>query len=123
MLPHGAVVINVGRGDLIDTGESETGRNGFLDSAHHASHVRRIIDALLEALYQNVSGAALDVTSPEPLPPNHPLFTHPRCIVTPHLSGTVENELDEVVRLCLSSVERMRRSQAPWGIVDVEKGY
>ncbi|KAJ9112501.1 hypothetical protein QFC22_006248 [Naganishia vaughanmartiniae] len=99
LLPDGAVVINVGRGDLIDT------------------------NALLKALDNNIAGAALDVTSPEPLPANHLLFSHPRCIITPHLSGTVENEHDEVVKLCLSSVERMRNGEAPWGIVDVEKGY
>lgn len=34
-------------------------------------------------------GAALDVTQPEPLPNNHPLWSHPKTIITPHLSGFV----------------------------------
>ncbi|KAJ9093516.1 hypothetical protein QFC21_006349 [Naganishia friedmannii] len=100
---------------LICSVPSTNATRGLLDAEE--------LDALLEALDKNVSGAALDVTSPEPLPPNHPLFSHPRCIITPHLSGTVENEHDEIVKLCLSSVERMERGKAPWGIVDVEKGY
>ncbi|GHJ90446.1 hypothetical protein NliqN6_6848 [Naganishia liquefaciens] len=99
-LPKDAVVINVGRGDLIDT------------------------DALLESLNAgHLRGAALDVTSPEPLPSGHPLWSHPRCIVTPHLSGDVKEEMDEVVRLCVDGVKRWQAGGMVWNAVDVEKGY
>ncbi|KAI5450317.1 hypothetical protein NCC49_003228 [Naganishia albida] len=99
-LPKDAVVINVGRGDLI------------------------ITDALREALDSgHLLAAAMDVTSPEPLPDKHPLFAHPRAIVTPHLSGDVENEMDEVVRMCAAAVKRWRGGEGLWGVVDVEKGY
>ena len=37
-----------------------------------------------------IGGAALDVTDPEPLPDGHPLWTEPRCIITPHTANTVE---------------------------------
>lgn len=65
----------------------------------------------------------MDVTSPEPLPDNHPLFAHPKAIVTPHLSGDVENEMDEVVRMCVAGVKRWRKGDGLWGVVDVDKGY
>ncbi|HKT18892.1 MAG TPA: NAD(P)-dependent oxidoreductase [Stellaceae bacterium] len=44
--------------------------------------------ALAEALRQGaIAGAALDVTEPEPLPPDHPLWTAPNLIITPHMAG------------------------------------
>jgi glyoxylate reductase len=49
-------------------------------------------DALLRALEQKkIAGAALDVTDPEPLPPDHPLYAHQNVVITPHVgSATVE---------------------------------
>lgn len=44
--------------------------------------------ALLEALHSGrLSAAYLDVTDPEPLPPDHPLWTAPNCFITPHTAG------------------------------------
>ncbi len=63
MEPH-AVLVNVGRGPLVET------------------------DALVAALQKNaIGGAALDVTDPEPLPPNHPLWDLENAFITPHASG------------------------------------
>lgn len=57
------VLINVGRGPLVDT------------------------DALVAALQRNaIGGAALDVTDPEPLPPDHPLWDLRNAFITPHAS-------------------------------------
>ncbi len=59
-----AVLINVGRGDLI------------------------VEDALIEALDGGaLGGAVLDVVRQEPLPPDHALWRHPRITITPHVSG------------------------------------
>lgn len=64
LLPRQAIVVNVGRGSLIPT------------------------DDLILALEEKwISGAALDVTSPEPLPKESPLWTMPNVIITPHNSG------------------------------------
>ena len=48
-------------------------------------------DALVDALQRHViAGAALDVTSPEPLPDEHPLWTLENCLITPHVGNTPE---------------------------------
>jgi len=63
-LPPESVVVNVARGPVVDT------------------------DALVDALRSEyVRGAALDVTDPEPLPEDHPLWNFENCLVTPHCSG------------------------------------
>jgi phosphoglycerate dehydrogenase-like enzyme len=63
-LPSDAVVVNVGRGPILDT------------------------DALVDAIQRNaLRGAALDVTDPEPLPPDHVLWRLGNVLVTPHSSG------------------------------------
>jgi phosphoglycerate dehydrogenase-like enzyme len=64
-LPPGAILVNVARGAIVDTEE---------------------LVAALEA--GRLGGAGLDVTDPEPLPPGHPLWTAPNCIVTPHVADT-----------------------------------
>ncbi|WP_121823000.1 D-2-hydroxyacid dehydrogenase [Halostella salina] len=63
-LPPNAVVVNAARGGIVDT------------------------DALVAALQSNkIRGAALDVTDPEPLPADHPLWDLENCLVTPHTGG------------------------------------
>ncbi|RSH81373.1 hypothetical protein EHS25_006905 [Saitozyma podzolica] len=68
-------------------------------------------------------GAALDVTDPEPLPPSHPLWTHPKCIVTPHLSGDAEGEFELATDVLLHNLERIARGERPVNLVDVSRGY
>ncbi|WP_062291154.1 2-hydroxyacid dehydrogenase [Demequina phytophila] len=62
-MPDGALLINVGRGKVVDS------------------------DALLAELRSGRLRAALDVTDPEPLPDGHPLWSAPGCIVVPHVAG------------------------------------
>jgi len=61
---RGALVVNVGRGSVIDTPS--------LVAALHSGHL---------------AGAGLDVTDPEPLPDGHPLWTAPGALITPHVGG------------------------------------
>ena len=63
LLPDGALVVNAGRGRTIDTG------------------------ALVRELEAGRLRAALDVTDPEPLPPDHPLWALPNVLITPHIAG------------------------------------
>ncbi|WP_084127436.1 2-hydroxyacid dehydrogenase [Demequina sp. NBRC 110054] len=62
-MPDGALLVNVGRGKVVDT------------------------DALLGELKSGRLHAALDVTDPEPLPEGHPLWSAPNCLITPHIAG------------------------------------
>jgi phosphoglycerate dehydrogenase-like enzyme len=63
LLPDGALVVNVGRGPVLDTG------------------------ALLAETSSGRLRAALDVTDPEPLPADHPLWDSPGVLITPHMAG------------------------------------
>ena len=73
-LKPSAVIVNVGRGNAIDT------------------------NALVAALDEGkLAGAALDVTEPEPLPDGHPLYGRRNVIITPHLSGLTETYYDRCV--------------------------
>ncbi|MGH3096306.1 MAG: 2-hydroxyacid dehydrogenase [Streptosporangiales bacterium] len=60
---EGALLVNVARGKVVDT------------------------DALLAALRAGRVTAGLDVTDPEPLPPDHPLWGAPGCLISPHVGG------------------------------------
>ena len=79
----GAVFYNIGRGTTVDqTALSNTLRSGRL------------------------AAAWLDVTEPEPLPPEHPLLSSPNCFITPHLAGGHRNEAESLVRHFLDNFRR-----------------
>jgi glyoxylate/hydroxypyruvate reductase A len=97
-LPRGAKLVNVGRG-------------GHL-----------IADDLIEALDRGVlSAAVLDVVEPEPLPAGHPLWSHPRILLTPHNASMTIPE--SAVDYVLETIGRHRRGEALPGLVDRERGY
>lgn len=95
-LPEGAVIVNPGRGRLID-------------------------EAALLAALDRLGHATLDVFRTEPLPPGHPFWTHPRVTVTPHIaSATRPATAAQVV------AENIRRSEAGEPLlhqVDQTQGY
>ena len=74
-MKRGAIFYNIGRGTTVDQ------------------------TALLEALRHGPLGAAwLDVTDPEPLPDDHPLWNEPNCYITPHTAGGHRNESETLTR-------------------------
>jgi phosphoglycerate dehydrogenase-like enzyme len=73
-------------------------------------------EALLEALRSGQLGAAyLDVTDPEPLPPEHPLWTAPNCYITPHTAG---GHRGEGTRLVQHFVRNLRAFEAGGPLAD-----
>ncbi|HTJ85241.1 MAG TPA: D-2-hydroxyacid dehydrogenase [Polyangiaceae bacterium] len=85
----GAYFVNVGRGTTVDQA------------------------ALLDALTsRRLGGAALDVTDPEPLPRDHPLWTTPNVIVTPHMAGGRRDEKRALVTGFLENLGRFERGEA-----------
>jgi phosphoglycerate dehydrogenase-like enzyme len=88
----GAVFYNVGRGGTVDQ------------------------EALAAALTSGrLRAAYLDVTDPEPLPPDHPLWSIPNCVITPHTAG---GHADEQQRLVVHFLANLRRYTAGEPLVD-----
>lgn len=93
-------LINVARGSVLDHG------------------------ALIDALDAGRLGfATLDVTEPEPLPPGHPLWTHPLVRLTPHISSNYTAVRDTLFDRVAINLERFVRGETPSDIVDVAAGY
>jgi phosphoglycerate dehydrogenase-like enzyme len=83
-----------------------------------------VTDDLVEALRAgDIAGAGLDVTDPEPLPDGHPLWSEPRCIVTPHTANTPEMVLPSIVERVRENVRRFGAGEPLIGTVDLELGY
>jgi phosphoglycerate dehydrogenase-like enzyme len=81
-MKHGALLVNAARGPVVDT------------------------DALLRELNAHRIRAALDVTDPEPLPPNHPLWSAPNCLITPHVAGSTPEFIHRAYRFGAEQVRR-----------------
>ncbi len=83
-----------------------------------------VTDDLVWALQHGViGGAALDVTDPEPLPVEHPLWTLPNCIVTPHVGNTPEMAVPLLSDRIAGNVRRFAQGDPLVGPVDVDLGY
>ena len=83
-----------------------------------------VTDDLVWALENNViGGAALDVTAPEPLPADHPLWTLPNCIITPHVGNTPEMAVPLLSSRIAENVKRFINDEDLIGLVDVRNGY
>lgn len=83
-----------------------------------------VTDDLVWALQNDViGGAALDVTDPEPLPPGHPLWHAPNCIITPHLGNTQAMALPVLSARVTENVRRFAAGEPLLGVVDVDAGY
>ncbi len=99
-LPPGAVVINVGRGPVLDE------------------------EALVRALEENrIRGAALDVFDTEPLPQGHPFFRLENVLLSPHCADRTPDWLDNAMALFLDNLERFRSGKPLRNLVDKSAGY
>ena len=81
-------------------------------------------DALVAALERGaIAGACVDVTDPEPLPDEHPLWSMPNVLVTPHVGNTEEMGVPLLAAHIERNVSRFGRGEPLEGIIDPEAGY
>lgn len=81
-------------------------------------------DALIAALHENqLSGAALDVTDPEPLPGDHPLWDAPNVQISPHISGLGEEYFPRSFDILKLNLERLDTSSPLVNAYDRNRGY
>jgi glyoxylate/hydroxypyruvate reductase A len=97
-LPPGAYVVNASRGSIL---------------------VESDLIAALEA--GRLAGAALDVHVREPLPPESPIWSHDKIIVTPHIAAMPRPEV--TATQLLENLQRARRGEPLNHLVDRERGY
>jgi phosphoglycerate dehydrogenase-like enzyme len=89
----GALLVNVSRGAIVDT------------------------DALTERARTGAIRVAIDVVDPEPLPADHPLWTLPGVIITPHLGGNISSMPSRVDPLVRQQISRLQSGLPPLNIV------
>ena len=97
-LPDGAVLVNVGRGKVVDT------------------------EALLAEVSTGRLRAALDVTDPEPLPADHPLWRAPGVLITPHVGGWTDATGPRLAALVRRQVEALLAGTEPLNVVRPAQG-
>jgi phosphoglycerate dehydrogenase-like enzyme len=92
-LPDGALVVNVGRGPVVDT----------------AALTKEVLSGRLQC--------ALDVVDPEPLPQDHPLWSTPNALITPHVGGNASAFQPRILKLLRQQLEALAAGQAPANLV------
>jgi phosphoglycerate dehydrogenase-like enzyme len=96
----GAVIYNVGRGQVIDT------------------------EALIASLKSgHLGGAGLDVTDPEPLPAEAPLWEMENVLITAHTSGATPRYWERQSELITENIRRIQDGDQPRNLVDLNAGY
>lgn len=100
LMKKGAYLYNVGRGGLVDQ------------------------QALIESLQRgDLAGAGLDVTDPEPLPPDSPLWSMPNVLLTQHVGGASPHNSRRVADLFSENLHRYMNGYPLLNVVDLELGY
>lgn len=99
-MKKGSYLINIARGEVVDT------------------------DALIEALNsKHLAGAGLDVTSPEPLPKGHPLWSTPNVVITPHMASNSVVTDTRRSALFRENLRRFASGEPLLNVVNKELGY
>ena len=93
LMRPGALLVNAARGPVVDTA------------------------ALVDALQNGRIRAALDVTDPEPLPPGHPLWSAPNCLITPHVGGSTPDFIHRAFRFGADQIRRFLAGEPLQNIV------
>jgi phosphoglycerate dehydrogenase-like enzyme len=92
-LPDGALVVNVGRGSVVDT----------------AALTKEVLSGRLQC--------AIDVVDPEPLPQDHPLWSTTNALITPHVGGNASAFQPRILKLLRKQLEALAAGEAPANLV------
>jgi phosphoglycerate dehydrogenase-like enzyme len=96
--------------------------HAWLVNVARGKHV--VTDDLVDALRKGIiGGAGLDVTDPEPLPPEHPLWSMHNCIITPHVGNTPAMAQPLLYARIAETVKRWASGDQLIGLVDTDLGY
>ena len=68
-------------------------------------------------------GAGLDVTDPEPLPADHPLWDMPRVIITPHTAGRSDKSRERLFLMVQENLRRYVAGEPMLSVVNIDRGY
>jgi D-2-hydroxyacid dehydrogenase (NADP+) len=99
-MPRRSYVINVTRGPIID------------------------LEALMAALDSGkLAGAGLDVTEPEPLPDDHPLWSYDNVIISPHTAGASQHRVGRVQRRVIRNIRNLANDEPLEGVIDKVQGF
>jgi phosphoglycerate dehydrogenase-like enzyme len=98
LMRQGALLVNAARGPIIQT------------------------DALVEALNEGKVRAALDVTDPEPLPPDHPLWRCLNLLITPHVAGSSPQFAPRAMKVAAEELRRYMHGEPLQNVVQVGQG-
>lgn len=109
-----AFISNISRGQIIHQTE-------LIDSLHQYDKDTK--EGKKGSDRRGLRGAALDVTDPEPLPEDSPLWDAPNCIVTPHISGLGSAYLDRAIQVLEVNLDRREKGERMINVVNREKGY
>ena len=93
LMPQGALLVNSARGPIVQT------------------------DALVEALNAGHIRAAVDVTDPEPLPSDHPLWQCPNLLITPHVAGSTPQFSPRATNIAAAQIRRLLKGEPLINIV------
>jgi phosphoglycerate dehydrogenase-like enzyme len=97
-------------------------RHAWVVNVARGRHI--VTDDLVWALeHGEIGGAALDVTDPEPLPDDHPLWSAPRCIITPHVGSTWDMAVPLLAERITANVRRYTHGEPLLGLVDPDLQY
>jgi len=88
-MKRGAILLNTARGGLVDT------------------------EALVEALDGHLFGAGLDVTDPEPLPPEHPLYARKNAVITPHIGSAGRRTRERMAKMAAENLLAVLKGVEP----------
>ena len=101
LLPAGAGIVNIGRGELVD----QSALCDLLDNGH-------------------LSGAVLDVFTPEPIPEGHRLWTTPNLVISPHTSADDPATYNpRSLEIFLANVRAYEAGQPLPNLFDTVRGY